>query len=91
MLDTLHNQQNFPKNGEEAHNLFREIHAAPKIKLNDKMTKEAEEYAKKLVELNKLEHSKPEDRDNQGENLAMKCSEKEGEEVMTAQEATRNW
>ena len=50
------------------------------------MSKEAEEYANKLMEKETLVHS-PDLKD--GENLAMKCSSS-GEE-MTGQEATLNW
>ena len=76
----------FAENGLKAHNMFRKIHGAPEMKLDDKMSKEAEEYAKKLADMGTLQHADT----DYGENLAMKCSSQKGEE-MTAEEATKNW
>ncbi len=76
----------FAKNGLKAHNMFRKIHEADEMKLDDKMCKEAEEYAKKLADMGTLQHADT----DYGENLAMKCSSEKGEE-MTGQEATKNW
>ena len=50
------------------------------------MSKNAEEYAKELVEKESLVHSSG---IKDGENLAMKCTSS-GQE-MTGQEATLNW
>ena len=66
--------------------MFRKIHNAPAMKLDEKMSKEAEEYAKKLASMGTLQHAKT----DYGENLAMKCSSKK-EDQMTAEEATKNW
>ena len=66
--------------------MFRKIHGAPEMKLDEKMSKEAEEYAKKLADMGTLQHADT----DYGENLAMKCSSEKGEE-MTAEEATKNW
>ena len=76
----------FAENGLKAHNMFRKIHGAPEMKLDEKMSKEAEEYAKKLADMGTLQHADT----DYGENLAMKCSSEKGEE-MTAEEATKNW
>ena len=76
----------FAENGLKAHNMFRKIHEADEMKLDDKMCKEAEEYAKKLADMGSLQHADT----DYGENLAMKCSSEKGEE-MTGQEATKNW
>ena len=76
----------FTKAGLQAHNNFRKIHGVPAIKLNGRMSKEAEEYAKKLAQSGILKHSSS----KYGENLAMGCSSKKGFE-MKAEEATRNW
>ena len=66
--------------------MFRKIHNAPAMKLDEKMSKEAEEYAKKLASMGTLKHAQT----DYGENLAMKCSSKK-EDQMTAEEATKNW
>ena len=66
--------------------MFRKIHEAPEMKLNEQMSKEAEEYAKKLASLGTLQHAQT----DYGENLAMKCSSQK-EDEMTAEEATKNW
>ena len=78
--------QGYSKNGVEAHNIFRKIHKAPDIKNNEKMAKEAEAYAKELAKSFKFEHSKSKD----GENLAMSCSSKKGNELSAA-DATKMW
>ena len=65
--------------------MYRKIHKTPEMKLNEEMSKEAEEYAKKLAEEKKFQHSDSED----GENLAMGCSSKD--EDLTAEEATEHW
>ena len=76
----------FAQNGLKAHNMFRKIHNAPAMKLDEKMSKEAEEYAQKLADMGTLQHADSE----YGENLAMKCSSRK-EDQMTAEEATKNW
>ncbi len=80
----------YAKNGEKAHNMLRKIHDAPGIKINSEMSKSAEEYAKKLAASGNFQHSSKDERKGDGENLAMKCSSKKGEE-MGAEEATKNW
>ena len=79
----------FEQNGLKAHNMFRKIHDAPSMELDNGMSSSAADYAKKLVQLGKLEHSKAEERDNNGENLAFGCSSENTE--MSAEEATKNW
>ena len=66
--------------------MFRKIHKADDMKLNDEMTKEAQDYAKKLADEKIFRHSNSKD----GENLAMGCSSKK-DEKMGAEEATKNW
>ena len=78
--------QGYSKNGVEAHNIFRKIHEAPDMKNNEKMAQEAEAYAKELAKDFKFEHSKSKD----GENLAMSCSSKKGNELSAA-DATKMW
>ena len=80
----------FAENGLKAHNMFRKIHGAPDMKLDEEMTKSAEEYAKKLAKMGTLQHSSSDERSGNGENLAMKCSSLKGDE-MSAEEATKNW
>ena len=70
--------------------MFRKIHEAPEMKLDEEMTKSAEEYAKKLAKMGTLKHSSRDERSGNGENLAMKCSSRE-EDEMSAEEATKNW
>ena len=79
--------EEYSKRGLEAHNMFRKIHDAPDMKINKKMSEEAEKYAKKLADSEKFEHSKD---SKDGENLAMKCSSQE-DDTMLAEEATKNW
>ena len=50
------------------------------------MSKEADEYAKKLADSQKFEHSESED----GENLVMGCSSEEDDEF-GPEDATRHW
>ena len=76
----------FAQNGLKAHNMFRKIHNAPPMKLDEKMSKEAEDYAKKLADMGTLQHAQT----DYGENLAMKCSSQK-EDQMSAEEATKNW
>ena len=82
--------EEYAKNGEKAHNIFRKIHEAPDMKMNSEMSKSAEEYAKKLAASGSFQHSNRDERKGDGENLAMKCSSKKGAD-MTAEEATKNW
>ncbi len=82
--------EEYAKNGEKAHNVFRKIHEAPDMKMNSEMSKSAEEYAKKLAASGSFQHSNRDERKGDGENLAMKCSSKKGAD-MTAEEATKNW
>ena len=76
----------FAEGALKAHNKFRAVHDSGDMTLDDRMSKEAEEYAKELVDKETLVHSADL---KDGENLAMKCTSS-GEE-MTGQEATLNW
>ena len=80
----------FAERGLSAHNKFRKVHGAPEMKLDEEMTKSAEEYAKKIAQMGTLKHSSSDERSGNGENLAMKCSSRE-EDEMSAEEATKNW
>ena len=75
----------YAKNGLEAHNKLRKIHGTPDLKINEEMTKEAADYAKKLADSGKVEHSGVDD----SESLAMGCF-KEDDEV-SAEAVTKNW
>ena len=68
-----------------AHNAYRHAHNAPSLVLNEKMSKEASEYAKEIAEAASLRHSNTED----GENIATVCRSKD--ELMTGQEASTIW
>ena len=81
---------NFQQIGLAAHNKLREIHGTPAMTLNAKMSDEAEEYAKKLAKLGRLEHASSEERGGDGENLAYACSSEPGA-LLTTGQATANW
>ena len=72
----------------DAHNKYRKVHNAPSMTLNSQMSKEAEEYAKKLAKMGGIKHSPKEERNGHGENLAMSCSEN-GD--LKDDFATKNW
>ena len=76
----------FQKNGLEAHNKFRKIHGTSALTLNQKMCKEAEDYAKVLARKGQLQHASVKD----GENLAYACSGGSGNGFNGA-EATKRW
>ena len=78
--------KDFAKKALKAHNIYRKVHKVPELKLNETMSKEAEEYAEKIAESMELKHSKSED----GENLALGCSSEEYDDL-TAGEATMHW
>ncbi len=69
----------------KAHNALRKIHESPDMKLNDNMTQEATEYAKKLLDTEKFEHSGVDD----GENLAVACYKEDNE--FPGEDATKYW
>ena len=72
----------------DAHNKYRKVHSAPSMTLNSQMSKEAEEYAKKLAKMGDIEHSTKEERNGHGENLAMTCG---SEDDLKDDFATKNW
>ena len=76
----------FQEGGLGAHNKFRKIHGTSALKLNKKMCKEAEDYAKVLAKRGGLQHANVKD----GENLAYACSSGSGKGLSGA-EATKNW
>ena len=80
----------FAQNALKAHNKFRKVHGAPEMKLDEEMTKRAEEYAKKLARMGRLQHSSSSERSGNGENLFMACSSDKSKKV-TGEEATKNW
>ena len=66
------------------HNKFRKIHGTPSMKLNSKMSEEAQAYAQVLLKKGRrnLRHSDSKD----GENLAFDCNPN-----FSAAEATKRW
>ena len=78
--------KSFQKGGLEAHNKFRKIHDTTALKLNQKMCKEAEDYAKVLAKKGRLQHAGVKD----GENLAFACSYG-SQNKFSGAEATKNW
>lgn len=65
------------------HNKFRSLHGTAPLKLSQNIQTEAQMLAQMAAKIGKLEPSSGEE----GENLAMKCSDKE----MTADEAVIHW
>ena len=80
----------FAESGLKAHNKYRKVHGAPEMKLDEKMTRSAEEYAKKIARMGRLQHSSSSERSGNGENLFMACSSDKTKKV-TGEEATKNW
>ena len=78
--------KSFQNGGLEAHNKFRKIHNSTALKLNRKMCKEAEDYAKALAKKGRLQHAGVKD----GENLAFACS-RGSRNKFSGAEATKNW
>ncbi len=58
------------------HNRFRCVHGSASLRLNDTLTKEANDFASDIVSKlhGILQHSKLETRNGEGENLAMTCT-----------------
>lgn len=73
----------FTKTALEVHNKFRSIHGSNHLMIDEGLQKEAQQYAEDGATKGKLEPSDGE----QGENLAMKCSQSE----MKADEAVIHW
>lgn len=79
----------FAYDGLRGHNKFRKIHNSRALKLDKKMTAEAQNFARQLAKLGTLKHSARDSRQGQGENLAMGCSS--GDVAMSAETATKKW
>ena len=80
----------FAESGLKAHNKYRKVHGSPEMKLDEQMSKSAEEYAKKIAQMGALQHSSSSERSDNGENLYMACSSDKTKKV-TGEEATKNW
>ena len=76
----------FAKDAWAAHNKYRKRHDAPVMRMDPVMNQQAAGFAKKLAETGRFEHSKPGERPNQGENLAMWCGQD-----LSAQKAVEMW
>ena len=85
--NNYNNEAEFAENGLEAHNSFRSIHGSVGLKLDRKLTEDAEMYAKELSKMESLRHAQLQD---VGENLAYGCSAEKGYELSAA-EATKKW
>ena len=79
----------FALDGLTEHNKFRKIHGSSSLKLNRKMSLQAQAFARQLAKLGTLKHSARDSRTGQGENLAMGCSSSDSS--MTAAAATKKW
>ena len=73
------------------HNKIRCVHYADRLRLNDTLSKEADDYANEIVTKHNgiLDHSKMESRKDEGENLAMTCHANKA--TLTGAEATFKW
>ena len=54
--------------------MYRKRHDAPVLTLNQAMSKSAANYAKRLILLGSLDHSRQAERPGEGENIFMECS-----------------
>ena len=66
----------FRQNALMWHNKIRCVHYADRLRLNDSLSKEADDYANEIATKRNgiLDHSKLETRPGEGEILAMACS-----------------
>ncbi|XP_006013559.1 GLI pathogenesis-related 2, like [Latimeria chalumnae] len=65
----------------KAHNDYRKKHRAPALKLCNKLSKEAQQYAEALASTRVLKHSAESSRGQCGENLAWASYDQSGKEV----------
>ena len=59
-LDTISSQQLLAKYQREmldAHNVYRKRHCAPALRLDDRLSRSAQNYAEKLARMNTMVHS----------------------------------
>uniref|UniRef100_A0A8C9YFR4 SCP domain-containing protein n=1 Tax=Sander lucioperca TaxID=283035 RepID=A0A8C9YFR4_SANLU len=59
----------------ETHDAYRLKHNVPKMTLSSELSASAQKWADHLLAIDDLEHNKPEDIENIGENLYMESSE----------------
>uniref|UniRef100_A0A8D0AJU4 SCP domain-containing protein n=1 Tax=Sander lucioperca TaxID=283035 RepID=A0A8D0AJU4_SANLU len=60
---------NFQREFLETHNAYRLKHNTPKMTLSSELSASAQKWANHLLAIGALQHSKPEDRKNIGENI----------------------
>ncbi|XP_035855724.1 Golgi-associated plant pathogenesis-related protein 1-like [Sander lucioperca] len=70
----------------ETHDAYRLKHNVPKMTLSSELSASAQKWADHLLAIDDLEHNKPEDIENIGENLYMESSE-----TLTEKEAVDSW
>ena len=75
----------FERTSLETHNMYRRMHNVGALRLNYKMSVEAEQYAKEIAKRGSLDHSGTDD----GENIASVC--RKPNSLMTGREATNIW
>ena len=94
LLLQLCSAEEFLKSAVDSHNKFRAIHNSPPLKFNMNMSKEAEEFAKKLFERGMRNQSMVHEdqlvlqKEHEGENLAAGGGGLGG---LTAYGAVKNW
>ena len=81
----------FRQNALMWHNKLRCVHYADRLRLNDSLSKEADDYANEIVSKHNgiLDHSNLQSRKDEGENLAMTCSA--NRKTLSGAEATFKW
>ena len=80
--------ETFQQDALTKHNEYRKLHNAPELTLNKEMSESAASYAKTLVLLGSMDHSRQTERPHQGENLFMECSKAD---VPSPNDASKKW
>ena len=88
ITNTFSVAENFQEDALTKHNEYRKFHNAPALTLNKDMSESAASYAKTLVLLGSMDHSKQTERPHQGENLFMECSKAN---VPSPNDASKKW
>lgn len=75
----------FERSSLETHNQYRRMHRANPLKLDYGMSIQAEQYARRIAQTGRLDHSGTED----GENIASVCRKQRS--LMSGSESTDIW
>ena len=88
-LYSISDRDTFDKNALNIHNLFRKIHGVPDLEMNERLSKDAQDYAEHLAKTASSAHSLRKDRPGQGENIAVGCTSAGSE--LRSKEAISQW